>query len=217
MELICCVGVADLLHHEIQTRDEPSQGQWGFVRESRQWHICWSESLKVAHGQLGGLPDLVTEIAAGNHSVDVQIDVRTMRCVQEKGKAESIRTTWRNTLWELLILCLLCTCHFLGCKVARSDVCVQILQRNTIHNPQWINDVPTALGHLVPVFVAHKRVQEDILERERVTQLKGEHHHTSHPKEQDVPTSLQQMPWEKHLHVICLLRPAHGRERKQTR
>ena len=64
--------------------------------------MLWYSARAYADGHL---PDLVAEVAAGNHSVDVQIDVRTMGCVQEKGKAEAIGTTGRNTIRELLILC----------------------------------------------------------------------------------------------------------------
>ena len=53
---------------------------------------------------------------------------------------------------------LLCTRHLLGCKVAGSDVSVQLFQCDTVHDPQWINDVPVQMGECASKCVPGERM-----------------------------------------------------------
>ena len=52
----------------------------------------------------GGLPDFVAEVAAGDHSVDVQIDVRALGTVQQQRVAQAVGAARGNALGELLVL-----------------------------------------------------------------------------------------------------------------
>lgn len=172
---------------------------------------------KVQQCEFGRIPQLIAEEPIAQHSINIQIDIATLRVVRTQRKTHRIRTALRDTVREVTFLAGNRSINLLFVQIRVVELLVQIVQRNAGNHVSRIDDVAQRFGHLSAVSVAHHRMKEDLLEGQFAEQLLAEEHHASDPEEDDVVAGLQQGVWEERLHVIRVVGPAHDGERKETR
>jgi hypothetical protein len=88
---------------------------------------------------------LVSELAVGDHALDVEVDVTSLERVRQQTESQRIGTALRNALGEVALLSFDGLGHFVGIQVAAAQRVVQTVQRNTVHHVDRIDDVTQTL------------------------------------------------------------------------
>lgn len=206
------VDVARSLVHLVQN---PALGQ-GLARNSA---LLGGDKVRgeTAEDVLGGLEDLVAELAVTIDHLDLQVDIGTASSGVDHGKAQGISTALGNTIGEGSLLILGGSLNLVGVQVAELQLVMETLQLDTGDDVERINDVAQTLTHLATLGITNKAMAEDFLKRNLASQLETEDNHASNPEEQDIPTSLEDAGGEQSLQVVSLVGPAERAERPETR
>ncbi|KAI3493165.1 hypothetical protein L1887_42182 [Cichorium endivia] len=168
--------------------------------------------LELEQRKLGGVPQLVAELAVALDTQDVEVDVAACAGVGAQREAQRIGTALRDALGEVLLLTLGGLGDLLVVEVALLELGVQAVEVDALDDVDGVDDVAERLGHLASVGVAHHGVAEDLLEGQLAGEVDAEHAHPGDPEEEDVPAGLEQRGRVEVLDVVRLFGPAHDGE-----
>ena len=79
-----------------------------------------------------------------------------------------------------------------------------------INDGQWVDDIPLAFAHLLPLSIAHQSMDINLLEGNFIHALEAHHHHPGDPEEKDVEPGYQTTGRVELLQGFGLFRPAQG-------
>ena len=119
------------------------------------------------------------------------MEALTARSVVSKRKPERISTTLRDTLRVQFLLSIFRLDNLFFRQVSLPQVIVQLLEVLSGNDVCWVNDVAERFRHLPSVRVSDHRVTEYLFERHLSGKLVAEEDHSGDPKEQDIPSGLE--------------------------
>ena len=101
-------------------------------------------------------------------------------------------------------------CEFMfgySCMLWSSDV-QSWKYKPTLNNIDRIYDISETFTHFPSLRVSDHGMKKNLLKRQLAGELKAEHYHSSHPKEENIIACFQEIAWEILLELIAgLVRP----------
>ncbi len=210
-ELAVGNGNVDILGSLIHLVQDPALGQ----RLARDGALLRGDKVggKAAENVLGGLEDLVAELAIAVDGANLKVNVAATSGGINHGETQGVSATLWDAVGERSLLVLGRSLNLGRVQVAKSQFIVQGLQRDTGNDIERVNDVAQTLGHFTALGITDKAVAKDLLKGDLASQFQAEHDHASNPKEQDIPASFKDAGGEQLLKVLRLVGPAESAER----
>jgi hypothetical protein len=109
--------------------------------------VC--DEIEFGLGEFESLPDFVAELTVTDNFVDVQVDASALHHVGKKTKPQRIRTTFSNTLRELMFKFFDGVVLFPLRQVAVAYFCNKVVKSGAFDDLKWVNYVTSRLTHLV--------------------------------------------------------------------
>ena len=170
----------------------------------------------VLDNEVGGVPQLVAEVAVTLDAAHVELDVATSGGQRQVGEAQGVGAVGGDAVGEFGAGLLGDLLGQLGLHHAAGALGHQGFEVDAVDDVQRVEHVALGLGHLLTLTIAHQAVHVDGLERNLPGQVGRQHDHPGDPEEDDVEASDQHVGGVEGLEVIGLLRPAKGGEGPQA-
>ena len=179
-------------------------------------------ALAIHQHKLGGVPQLVAEIAIALAALGVEVDVAAQAGITGHGEAQGVGTKCRDARRELFGRVFAHLRRGLWLAQADDTLVQQRRQLDAINEVHRVQHIAFALAHFLALCIAHQAVDVDVLEGHgagRVLgcgrEVRGHHDHPGDPEKDDVKTRDQHGGGQEQVLLNGLLRPAQSREGHQ--
>ncbi len=173
-------------------------------------------ALGVLEDEVGGVPQLVAEVAVALDAAHVELDVAAGGGQRTEGEAQRVGAVAGDALGEFGTGLLGDLLGQLGLHHAAGAFLQQFVQCDAVDDVQRVEHVALGFGHLLALAIAHQTVHVDGLERNLPGQVGRQHDHPGDPEENDVETGDQYVGGVEGLEEVGLLGPAEGGEGPQA-
>ena len=136
--------------------------------------------------EVGGVPQLVAEVAITLDPAHVELDVATGGGQRAEGEAQGVGAVAGDAFRELSLGLFGDLLGHFRLHQAAGTFGQQRVQLDAVDQIQRIEHVALGLGHLLALAVAHQAMHIDGLERHLAGQVGRQHDHPGDPEEDDV-------------------------------